>query len=99
LRDSRYHPGCLVGLPDAFCKNIGHFDLSTVPDLSRVVFRKRQRENRETVSIVKPQLIICPYFDWFITFRCVRDAKIAPRISSTAANKLRVTNCPDKIHY
>jgi len=36
-----------VGLPDAFCKNTGHFDLSTVPDLSRVVFRKRYRENRD----------------------------------------------------
>jgi len=23
----------LIGLPDAFCKNTGHFDLSTVPDL------------------------------------------------------------------
>jgi len=27
--------------------------LSTVPDLSCVVFRKRQSENRETISIVK----------------------------------------------
>jgi len=43
-------------LPDAFCKNTGHFDLSTVPDLSCVVFRKQHRENRKTVSIVKPQL-------------------------------------------
>jgi len=51
-----------VGLPDAFCKNTGLFDLSTVPDLSCVKFRKRHRENRETISIVKPQLIICPYF-------------------------------------
>jgi len=32
--------------------------MPTVPDLSCVVFRKRHRENRETVSIVKPQLII-----------------------------------------
>jgi len=47
-----------VGLPDAFCKNA----LSTVPDLSCVVFRKRHGKNRETISIVKPQLIICPYF-------------------------------------
>jgi len=32
----------------------------TVPDLSCVVIRKRHRENRETMSIVKSQLIICP---------------------------------------
>jgi len=37
-----------VGLPDAFCKNTGHFDLSTVPDLNCVVFHKRHGENRET---------------------------------------------------
>jgi len=76
-----------LGLPDAFCKNTGHFDLSTVPDLSCVVFRKRHSENKERISIVKPQLIICLYFGWFITFWCVRDAKIAQRISSTAAKK------------
>jgi len=29
--------------------------LSTVPDLSFIVIRKRHRENRETISIVKPQ--------------------------------------------
>jgi len=75
-----------LGLPDAFCKNTGHFDLSTVPDLSRVVFHKRHRENRETISIVKTQLTICLYFGWLNTFRCVRIAKIAPRIASTAAN-------------
>jgi len=28
------------GLPDAFCKNTGHYDLSTVRVLSCVVFRK-----------------------------------------------------------
>ena len=46
------------GLSDAFCKNTGHFDLSTVPGLSYVVFRKRHRENRKTISIVLqlPQL-------------------------------------------
>jgi len=27
-----------------------------VSDLNRVVFRKRHRENKETISIVKPQL-------------------------------------------
>ena len=75
-----------LGLPDAFCKNTDHFDLSTVPDLSRVVFRKWHRENGETISMVKPQLIICLYFGWLNTFRCVRTAKIAPRIASTAAN-------------
>jgi len=30
---------------------------------------------------------------------CVCDATIAPRIGSTAVNKLRWRNCPDKIHY
>jgi len=78
-----------MGLPDAFCKNTGHFDLSTVPDLSCVVIRKRLRENRATISIVKTQLTICLYFGWLITFLCVRDAKIAPRVASIAANKLR----------
>ena len=73
--------------------------LSTAPDLSCVVIRKRQRENRETISIVKRQLIICPYFGWFVTFRCVCDVTIAPKIASTAANKLRWRICPDKIHY
>jgi len=58
-----------IRLPDVFCKNTGHFDFSTVPDLSCVVFRKRHRENRETISIVKPQLIIiCLYFGCLITF-------------------------------
>jgi len=60
-----------LGLPDAFCKNTGHFELSSVPDLSCVKFRKRHRVNREIISIVKPQLIICPYFCWLITCRCV----------------------------
>ena len=86
-----------VGLSDAFCKNTGHFDLSSVPDLSCVVVRKRHGENRETISIVKPQLLICPYFGWVITFRCVCDGTIAPRIASTAPNKLCWKNCPDKI--
>jgi len=34
--------------------------LSTAPDLSCVVIRKRHRETRETISMVKPQLTICP---------------------------------------
>ena len=89
----------LVGLPDAFCKNTGHFDLSTVPDLSCVLIRKRQRENGETISTVQKQLIMCPYFGWLITIRCVCDVTIAPRIASKAANKLRWKKCPDKIHY
>jgi len=58
-------------LPDAFCKNTGHFEMSTVSDLSCVVFRKRHRENRETISIVKRQLTLGPYFGWLITIRCV----------------------------
>ena len=36
--------------------------LSTEPDLSIVEIRKQHRET-ETISIVKPQSIICPYFD------------------------------------
>jgi len=36
--------------------------LSTAPDLSCVLIRKRHRENRETISIIKRQLMICPYF-------------------------------------
>ena len=91
--------GCIIGLPDAFCKNTGHFDLSKALDLSCVVIRKQHRENRATIIIVKTQLIMCLYFGWLITFLCVRDAKIAPRIASIAANKLRWKNCPDKIHY
>jgi len=49
---------CQLGLPDAFCKNTGHFDLSAVPDLSCVVFRKRHMENREAISIVKSRLTV-----------------------------------------
>jgi len=49
--------------------------------------------------MVKPQLIICPYFGWFITFQYVCDVTIAPKIASTAANKLHWKNCPYKIHY
>jgi len=37
---------------------------------------------------VKLQLIICPYFGWLITFRCVCDVTIALWIASTAANEL-----------
>jgi len=63
--------------------------LSTEPDLSRVVIRKRQRENRETISIVKPQLINLPVF-WLIRYISVcewRDNRT--KVASTAANKLR----------
>jgi len=73
--------------------------LSIAPDLSCVVICKRHRENRETISVVKPQLIICPYFSWLITFWCVCDVTIATRIALTAANKVRRRNCPDKIPY
>jgi len=75
--------------------------LPSAPDLICVVIRERHRENRETVSTVIPQFIICPYFGWFwsVTFWCVCDVTIAPRIASPAANKLRWRNCPDKIHY
>ena len=73
--------------------------LWTAPDLSCVVIPKQLRERRETISIVKPQLIICPYFGWFVTFRCACDVSIEPTIAPTAANKLRWRICPDKIHY
>ena len=73
--------------------------LSTAPDLSCVVIRKRHRENRETFSVIKPLLIICPYFGWFVTFRCMRGVTNAPGIASTVANKLRWKICSDKIHY
>jgi len=73
--------------------------LSTVPDLSRhTVIRKRQRENRETMIIIKSQWKNCPHVGWLIRFPCVCDVAIASRIASTAANKLRWRNCPDKIH-
>ena len=78
-----------VGLLDAFGKNSGHFDLLTVPDLTCVVFRERHRETKRQSVLLKPQLIICLHFGWLIAFRFVREAKIAPRIASTAANKLR----------
>jgi len=74
--------------------------LPTVPDLSCDVVRKRHRENRATMSIVKPQLIL-PVF-WlahFITFGYVCDVAIAPTTASTAANKLCGRNCPNKIDY
>jgi len=43
--------------------------------------------------------VICPYFGWIIAFRCACDVTNAPRIASTAANKLCWRNCPDKCHY
>jgi len=58
--------------------------MTLVVNLVRTVSR-----HRETISIVTPQLIICPYFDWLMTFWCVCDVTIAPRIASKAANKLR----------
>jgi len=74
--------------------------LPTGPDVTCVVFRKRHKEIRETMSIVKPQLIFPGlWLAHFITFRYVCDVAIAPRIASTAANKLLWRNCPDKIHY
>jgi len=51
------------------------------------------------MRIVRPQLIICSYIGWFTTFRCVCDVTIAPRIASTAANKLQWSNCSDKFRY
>jgi len=39
------HPGCGLGLPDAFCKKTGY--LSKVPDLSSVVILEWHWENKE----------------------------------------------------
>jgi len=63
--------------------------LSTAPDRSCAIIRNRPRQNRETISIVKPQLIIIfPYFGWFVTFRCVCvTCQSQQKIASTAANK------------
>jgi len=61
--------------------------MTLVVNLVRTV--SRHRENRQTISIVTPQLLICPYFDWLMTFRCVCDVTSATRIASTTANKLR----------
>jgi len=83
----KLYNGAQLRLTDAFCKNTSHFDLLTVPALSSVVFRKRHRENKETISIVKATINNLPVF-WLIVFRFVREAKIAPRIASTAENKL-----------
>jgi len=57
-----------VGLPDAFCKNTGHFVNSARPDLSFVVILSCTAK-KETMSIVNPQfsLILAGSF----TFRCV----------------------------
>jgi len=41
-----FHDASKVGLPYAFCKNTGHFDLSTALDVSCAVFCKRFRESR-----------------------------------------------------
>jgi len=49
-----------LGLPDAFCKNTGHFVNNVISTVICVVIRKRHRENRESMSIVKPQLISSP---------------------------------------
>ena len=84
-----------LGLPDAFFKIPAI--LSTVPELSCVVIRKQHRENRETITIVNQQ-----YFFRILAGSLhfgVCDVKISPRIASTAANKLHLRNCPDKIHY
>jgi len=56
-------------------------------------------ENRQTIGIVKPQLITHrPILADSLHFG-VCDVTVARRIASTAANTLRWRNCPDKIHY
>jgi len=72
--------------------------LSTAPDLSFVVIRKQHRENGDN-QCCWATINNLPYFGWFVTFRCVCDVMIAPRIASTAADKLPWRNYPDKIHY
>jgi len=71
----RFQRGHRLGLADAFCKNTGHFVNSVISTVICIVIRKRHRENRETVSIVKSQLAICPYIGWLITFWCVCDVQ------------------------
>ena len=68
-----------IGLPDAFCKNTGHFVSSAISAIICVLIRKRNRENRDNEY---------SYFGWLITVRCVCDVTIASGIASTAANKL-----------
>jgi len=72
--------------------------LSTATDLSCVVIRKQHRENRDN-QYCRATFNNLPYFGWFVTFRCLCDVTIAARIATTAANKLRWRNRPDKIHY
>ena len=55
-------------LPNVFFKNTGHFVNSARSALSKFV---SSTGKTETISIVKPQLIIFPYFGWFVTFQCV----------------------------
>jgi len=62
--------------------------VSTVPDLSCVVICKQHRENRETISIAKQHNFSVFWLSHYISV-CVCDVTIAPRIASTAANKLR----------
>jgi len=60
--------------------------LSTAPDQSCVIIRKRHRENRETVSIVKPQFFNnLPVF-WLIRYISVcvwRDNRTKHCVSSS----------------
>jgi len=79
-----------VGLLDALCTNTGHFGNSSRSNLCCVVVCKRHRKKRETISIVKPQLIkFAVYWLAHDISVCVCDVTITPRIASTAANKPR----------
>jgi len=86
-----------LGLPDAFCKNTGHFVNSTRPSTRSKLCRKslaaqgKQRDNEHCYFSVF-------WLAHYISV-CVCDVKIARRIASRAANKLRWRNCSDKIHY
>jgi len=62
--------------------------LSTAPDLSCVVIRKQNRENRDNQDCYATLIIALFWMIRYISV-CVCDVTIATSIASTAANKLR----------
>jgi len=70
--------------------------LSTAPDLSCVVIRKRHRK-AETISLEATINNLAVF--WLAHYTSVCDVSIAPRKVLTSANKLRWRSCPDKSHY
>jgi len=55
-------------LPNAFCKNTGHFVNSARSELCRNSYAA---QGKQTISIVKATINNLPYFGWFVTFRRV----------------------------